>query len=50
VGLTWVALSARGVELAEQYLWAGDRLANKEQSAEAVLKLVLAHLEGLGPA
>ena len=50
VGLTWVALSARDVELAEQYLWTGDRLTNKELSAEAVLKLVLAHLESLAPA
>jgi PncC family amidohydrolase len=49
VGLTWVALSARDVEQAEQYLWTGDRLANKEQSAEAVLNVVLAHLESLTP-
>ena len=49
VGLTWVALSARDVEQAEQYLWTGDRLGNKEQSAEAVLKMVLAHLESLAP-
>jgi PncC family amidohydrolase len=49
VGLTWVALSARDVEVAEQYLWTGDRLANKEQSAEAVLAMVLAHLESLAP-
>ena len=48
VGLTWVALSARNVEIAEQYLWTGDRQANKELSAEAVLEMVLAHLEGLG--
>jgi PncC family amidohydrolase len=49
VGLTWVALSARDVEVAEQYLWTGDRLANKERSAEAVLAMVLAHLESLAP-
>ena len=48
VGLTWVALSARDVEIAEQYLWSGDRQANKESSAEAVLQVVAAHLEGLG--
>jgi hypothetical protein len=47
--LTWVALSARGVELAEQYLWTGDRCENKEQSADAVLQMVLAHLESLEP-
>jgi nicotinamide-nucleotide amidase len=49
VGLTWVALSARDVELAEQYIWTGDRASNKAQSAEAVLKMVLAHLESLTP-
>jgi PncC family amidohydrolase len=48
VGLTWVALSAREVEIAEQYLWTGDRVANKERSAEAVLEMVVAHLESLG--
>ncbi len=50
VGLTWVALSARGVELAEQYLWTGDREANKAQSADAVLLMVMAHLKSLAPA
>ena len=49
VGLTWVALSARGVEQAEQYLWTGDRLENKQQSAEAVLEMVKGYLEGLEP-
>jgi PncC family amidohydrolase len=48
VGLTWVALSARNVDIAEQYLWTGDRMANKERSAEAVLQMVAAHLESLG--
>jgi PncC family amidohydrolase len=47
VGLTWIALSTRDVELAEQHLWTGDRLANKESSAEAVLMLLVAHLESL---
>ncbi len=50
VGLTWVALSARDVEVAEQYIWTGDREANKQQSAEAVLKMVMAHLQSLAPA
>jgi nicotinamide-nucleotide amidase len=47
VGLTWVALSARNVELAEQYIWTGDREENKRKSAEAVLKMVMAHLRSL---
>jgi PncC family amidohydrolase len=50
VGLTWIALSTRDEELAEQHLWTGDRLANKEASAEAVLQLLLRHLESLAPA
>ena len=33
VGLTWIGLSAPGVEAAWSYLWRGDRLAVKEQSA-----------------
>ena len=41
VGLTWVAVSTRDGERAEQFLWKGDRLANKEQSAEAALLLLL---------
>jgi PncC family amidohydrolase len=45
VGLVYVALSAPGVELCQRYVWQGDRSANKEQSAEAALQLLLSHLE-----
>jgi nicotinamide-nucleotide amidase len=45
VGLTWVALSARGQEHAERHVWAGDRETNKRLSAEAVLTLLLRYLE-----
>ncbi len=41
VGLVWIGLSAPGVELAWRYLWQGDRLAVKEQSAEAVLQHIV---------
>ena len=41
VGLTWVAVSTRDGERAEQFLWKGDRLANKELSADAALDLML---------
>src|SRR3989337_1464219 len=41
VGLTWIAISTREEARAEQFLWKGDRLANKEQSAEAALNLIL---------
>ena len=47
VGLTWIALSARDFEQAEHYLWDGDRLTNKEKSAEAALAMVREYLEGL---
>ena len=47
VGLTWIALSARDVERAEHYVWDGDRITNKEQSAEAALAMVKEYLEGL---
>jgi len=41
VGLTWIAVSTRDGEEAEQFLWSGDRLANKIESAEAALNLLL---------
>jgi PncC family amidohydrolase len=49
VGLTWIALCAPGVERAEHYVWKGDRVANKEASAEAALRLVLDYLEQTSP-
>ena len=47
VGLTWVAISARDFEQARQHIWDGDRLHNKDRSAEAALQLVVDHLEDL---
>lgn len=41
VGLTWIAVSTRDREQAQQFLWKGDRTANKEQSAEAALNLLM---------
>ena len=41
VGLTWIAVSTRDREQAQQFLWKGDRMANKEQSAEAALNLLM---------
>lgn len=46
VGLVYVALSAPEGTWVERHLWQGDRLSNKEQSAEAVLDLVRRYLEG----
>jgi hypothetical protein len=45
VGLVYVALSASNAELCQRHIWQGDRLANKEQSAEAALQLLLSYLE-----
>jgi PncC family amidohydrolase len=44
VGLTYIALSAEDAELCERHVWQGDRLANKEQSVEAALRLLLTYL------
>jgi PncC family amidohydrolase len=45
VGLTYIALAAPDAELAERHVWAGDRAANKAQSAEAALALVHTYLQ-----
>jgi nicotinamide-nucleotide amidase len=44
VGLVYIGLSAPGVELVQRHVWQGDRLANKEQSAEAALQLLWRYL------
>ncbi len=45
VGTVWVGLSARDTELAQQFLWKGDRAGNKELSAQAALEILLAYLK-----
>lgn len=47
VGLTWIGLSAPGYDHAWQFIWTGDRLENKEQSAEAALKLLVEYLKSV---
>jgi nicotinamide-nucleotide amidase len=47
VGLTWVAISAREYEHAEHFIWKGQRLENKEKSAEAALQMVIDYLHGI---
>jgi PncC family amidohydrolase len=51
VGLTYIAVAdADGVEV-RRFLWAGDRLANKDSSARAALQLLLVRAStGPGPA
>jgi PncC family amidohydrolase len=46
VGLTWIALSAIGNTEARRFTWPGDRLAIKEQTAQAVLLLLFEYLSG----
>jgi len=45
VGLTWMALSGRDLELAESTIWSGERAAVKHQSAEAALTFLLRIIE-----
>jgi len=44
VGLTYIALVAPNYEVCERFVWRGDRLKTKEQSAEAVLRMVVEYL------
>jgi len=46
VGLVYVALSSATGEVCQRHLFEGDRLEVKQQSADAVLRLLLDHLEG----
>ena len=45
VGLTWIGLSAPHKDVVRHFIWAGDRLANKEKSAEAALEILLEYLQ-----
>jgi nicotinamide-nucleotide amidase len=46
VGLVHIALAAAEVEIDERHVWQGTRLANKRQSAEAALEMLLSFLMG----
>jgi PncC family amidohydrolase len=45
VGTVWIGLSAREGEFAWKFNWKGDRIQNKEDSAQAALILILLYLE-----
>jgi len=45
VGLVWIGLSAPGLEQAWHYLWPGDRLQVKEQTARQALQLLVDYLK-----
>ncbi len=44
VGLTWVGISAAGVDEAWRFIWDGDRLQIKEKAAQAVLQSLVDYL------
>lgn len=46
VGLVYIGLSAEHTEWCRRFVFQGDRLANKEASAEAALKLVVEYMAG----
>jgi PncC family amidohydrolase len=45
VGLTWIGFSSLDVDDARQFIWQGDRLQVKEQSAEAALRILVDYLQ-----
>jgi len=45
VGITWIGLSAKSYENAWQHTWNGDRISNKEHSAQAVLQHLVDYLQ-----
>jgi PncC family amidohydrolase len=47
VGTTWIGLVTPDGERAEVFYWKGDRRQNKEQSAEAALKMIVDYLKQL---
>ena len=46
VGTTWFGLSSIDGDWARKFVWEGDRLKNKDLSAEAALQFILDYLEG----
>jgi PncC family amidohydrolase len=49
VGLTWIGLSAQDFEDAWSAIWEGERVSNKEMSAEAALRLLIQYLRDQEP-
>ncbi len=46
VGLVWFGLSTPTGEWTWSHVWPGDRVKNKEDSAEQALKIIMAYLQG----
>ena len=49
VGLVWIGLSAQDGDWAWKYVWEGDRIRNKELSAQQTLRLIYLYLKGQLP-
>ena len=47
VGLVWIGLSTSDFEGAWDFVWDGNRIQNKEYSAEAALQVVYDYLRGM---
>ncbi len=47
VGLVYIALSSREGETRREFVWSGNRLENKQASANAALELLRQYLEAL---
>jgi PncC family amidohydrolase len=45
VGTTWIGLSTPDGDWARQFCWEGDRIENKDSSAQAVLEILLYFLK-----
>lgn len=50
VGTVWIGMSTPTGEWAWHFCWPGDRIQNKEDSAQAALQLVVWYLQGKIPA
>jgi len=48
VGLVYVALSARDLEVCHRFVWEDDREGNKARSAQAALEMLVAYLRERG--
>jgi PncC family amidohydrolase len=49
VGLTYVAVAGPAGTEIQRHVWSGDRAANKERSAAAALRMLIAALQESGP-
>ncbi|HSW88536.1 MAG TPA: CinA family protein [Candidatus Saccharimonadales bacterium] len=45
IGLTYIGLATRDTVIAKKFLWKGNRIENKEQSAKAALEIIREYLE-----